>query len=240
MKERFPSICVHLRHLRIILCLFFLASLVSWWFPPCPASAARPTGAAPIALTFDLGGDAAPVPAILRALRAARVRATFFVTGRWAAAHPRLLRRIVGDGHALGNHTDSHLDLTRLPDARVAGELRRAEARVWRACGRSTHPLFRPPFGSCDTRVQGIAAALGYRLVLWSVDAGDSVKERVSAADIEERVMRRVRPGGIVLLHGGSPATAAALPRLLRALRRAGYRTVGVSQVGSAHSGGGG
>jgi peptidoglycan/xylan/chitin deacetylase (PgdA/CDA1 family) len=204
-------------------------SFVSLWFTP--PSAANPAADAPIALTFDLGGDAAPVPAILAALRAGRVRATFFVTGRWAATHPRLLRRIVRDGHALGNHSDTHVDLTRLPDARVAGELQRAEARVRLVCGRSTLPLFRPPFGAYDARVRRIAAALGYRLVLWSADARDSVKERVTPADIEQRVMMRARPGGIVLLHGGSTATAVALPRLLRALRAAGYRIVGVAEM---------
>src|SRR5262249_14506472 len=153
------SICVHLW----LGMQFFSLLFVSWWFPLIRQSAAHPANRAPIALTFDLGGDAEPVPAILRALRAARVRATFFVTGRWAAAHPRLLRRIAGGGHALGNHTDSHRDLTRLPDTRIAGELRRAEARIWRACGRTPRPLFRPPFGAWDARVRRIAAAMGYR-----------------------------------------------------------------------------
>jgi peptidoglycan-N-acetylglucosamine deacetylase len=221
MKKEFAFICAHLRHLRIVTSFLFFVSL--WILPSLAAHSAR---AAPIALTFDLGGDAAPVPAILAALRAARVRATFFVTGRWAAAHPLLLRRIVAGGHALGNHSDTHADLTRLPDTRIAGELQRAEARVWHACGRSTRPLFRPPFGACNARVRRVATALGYRIVRWSVDGRDSVKERVTPADIEDRVMMRARPGGIVLLHGGSPATAVALPRLLRDLRGAGYRLV--------------
>jgi peptidoglycan/xylan/chitin deacetylase (PgdA/CDA1 family) len=219
MKASSFFICAHLRHLRIVTSSLFVCSL---WFLPSPA--AHSARDAPIALTFDLGGEAAPVPAILAALRAARVRATFFVTGRWAAAHPLLLRRIVADGHALGNHSDTHADLTRLPDTRIAKELQGAEARVRRACGRSTRPLFRPPYGACDARVRRIAAALGYRLVLWSVDAHDSMKEHLRPADIEDQVMMRARPGGIVLLHGGSPATAIALPRLLRTLRGAGYR----------------
>jgi peptidoglycan/xylan/chitin deacetylase (PgdA/CDA1 family) len=235
MKKRSSFICAHLRHLRIMTSSLFFVAL---WF--LPSSAAPATRDATIALTFDLGGDAAPVPAILASLRAARVRATFFVTGRWAAAHPLLLRRIVAGGHALGNHSDTHADLTRLPDTRIARELQGAEARVWHACGRSTRPLFRPPFGAWDTRVRRIAAALGYHLVLWSVDAHDSVKEHVRPADIEDQVMMRARPGGIVLLHGGSPATAVALPRLLRALRGAGYRLVRVSEAGGQERGPGG
>jgi peptidoglycan/xylan/chitin deacetylase (PgdA/CDA1 family) len=198
-----------------------------------------PTSRPLVALTFDAGSSAAPTPAILRALKAADRRCTFFLTGAWTAQHPGLVREIAEEGHELGNHTYTHPDLRHVSNARVAKELERTDALVREVAGRGTQPYFRPPFGARDARVLREAAHHGYRCVYWTTDSLDSVVKGITPRQIERRVLARLRPGSIILMHCGSAATAEALPHLLTALRKRGYQVVTVSDLlraGRAHS----
>lgn len=184
-----------------------------------------------IALTFDAGSTAAPVPAILEALREAGVKSTFFITGRFAEQFPEALRQIAAAGHELANHTWSHRDLTALPDDEIADELGRTDDIVRSITGRTTKPHFRPPHGARNPHVLQVAAQEGYRTVYWSLDSRDSVDAGITAGAIHSRVMQRIDAGGIVLLHCGSQATADALPGLLSDLKAAGYRPTTVSKL---------
>jgi peptidoglycan/xylan/chitin deacetylase (PgdA/CDA1 family) len=142
-----------------------------------------------------------------------------------------LVRRIAAAGHELANHTYSHPDLCRLSNAAVARELERTDALVRRITGRGTRPYFRPPFGSRDRRVLREAARCGYCSVYWTTDSLDSIRQDVTPQQIERRVLAHARPGSIILMHCGSQATARALPRLLGALERRGYRIVTVGEL---------
>lgn len=184
-----------------------------------------------IALTFDAGSSASPTPAILEALRENGLRCTFFLTGRWTETNPRVVRQIVDAGHELGNHTYNHPDLTRASDEKVIAELQQTEEEVQRVTGRTTKPYFRPPFGARDARVLRLAAAEGYRCIYWTTDSWDSVKKGIRPQEIEERVLRKARPGSIVLMHCGSQATADALPDIIRSLKADGYEIVTVSDL---------
>jgi peptidoglycan/xylan/chitin deacetylase (PgdA/CDA1 family) len=184
-----------------------------------------------VALTFDAGAGSGPTADILRALAAADRHCTFFLTGEWVAAHPQLARRIVTAGHELGNHTYTHRDLRRLSDAGVARELQRTDAIVREVTGQGTRPYFRPPFGARDPRVRRTAARRGYRCIYWTTDSLDSVRKQITPRQIERRVLARARPGSIVLMHCGSQATAAALPRVLAGLQHRGLRVVTVGEL---------
>lgn len=184
-----------------------------------------------VALTFDAGSSAHPVPAILQALAQHNVRSTFFLTGQWIERHPEAARQIVEAGHELGNHSWSHPPFTSLSSEQIREQLRRTEEIAMRVCGRTTKPLFRPPFGDRDERVRQVVAEEGYLTIYWTIDSWDSVKKDITPQEIFQRVMRRVRPGAIVLMHCGSEATAQALPQLLQALEAQGYRAVTVSEL---------
>lgn len=184
-----------------------------------------------VALTFDAGSSPTPTPAILQALADADLRCTFFLTGEWTAHNPKLVRRIAAAGHELGNHTYSHPDLRRLGASAVARELERTDALVREVAGRGTRPYFRPPFGARDRRVLREAARCGYRCVYWTTDSLDSVRAGITPRQIERRVLTRVHPGSIILMHCGSAATAQALPHLLAALQQKGYRVVTVGEL---------
>lgn len=171
-----------------------------------------------VALTFDDGPYPSTTPALLAALDG--VRATFFLWGEHAAAHPALVRDIAAAGHVIGNHTWTHPHLTGLSAEARDQEVRRTQDLLVSLTG--VRPsLFRPPYGDTAPSVARTAADHGLTEVLWTVDtrdwAGASTDEIVAAAD-------RVEPGGVVLLHEGRPATVAAVPRILAALAARGLR----------------
>ncbi|NBH10843.1 polysaccharide deacetylase family protein [Amycolatopsis sp. SID8362] len=171
-----------------------------------------------VALTFDDG----PYPSTTHALLAAlgEVRATFFLWGEHAEAHPDLVRAIAGAGHVLGNHTWTHPRLTTLDPAARDREISRTQELLESLTG--VRPvLFRPPYGDTDPAVASAAAAQGLTEVLWSVDTRDWAD---APADEIVTAASAVEPGGVVLMHEGRPATVEAVPRVLAALAARGVR----------------
>ena len=174
-------------------------------------------------LTFDDGPSPRWTPQVLELLRRYRAQATFFVVGSLVDAYPALVRRLVREGHALGNHTYGHIRLTRMSEREFAAELERADAAIRRVTGTSSLWL-RPPYGAIDASTRVRAARRGYRLVMWDVDPQDW--RQPSAESIAAHVLGNARPGAIVLLHDGGgdrSQTIAALERILSGLCGRGY-----------------
>jgi len=188
-----------------------------------------PTSERLVALTIDCGGNAAGVASMLRTLRRTEATATFFLTGRFAKAYPRRVRRIARL-YPVGNHSYSHPDLTRLSGPAVVAEVRDAARAIRVAARRDPRPLFRFPFGDRDARVIGLVNDLGYVAFGWTVDtlgwqgrAGGR-----SVGSILARVRQELRPGAIVLLHAGAATDGStldgdALGQLIRLLRARRY-----------------
>ncbi|HEY0835382.1 MAG TPA: polysaccharide deacetylase family protein [Azospirillum sp.] len=178
------------------------------------------------ALTFDDGPDPTNDPEILRILAEHGAVATFFVVGRNAAKHPRLLREIAARGNEVGNHTFDHLRLiTRTPDQQDE-TLRRTNALL-SAAGVAPR-WFRPPFGSYDEHTLSIARANGLETILWTIDSKDY--RDLPAAVIEDRMMRDLGPGSVVLMHSNHRNTVEALPNILARAKLAGVRFVTLSE----------
>jgi peptidoglycan/xylan/chitin deacetylase (PgdA/CDA1 family) len=187
-----------------------------------------------MALTFDAGGDADELPRLLSALDSARIRCTFFLTGRWASQHPDLTREVRAHGHEIGNHTWSHPDLTRLGDEQVRGEILRNDALLTTILGHSPRPLFRAPYGARDARVLRIANELGYTSIYWTLDSLDSIDPPKTPEFLIIRVTGKpdaALDGAIVLMHVGEPATAAAVPAIVADLQRRGFKFATVSEL---------
>ncbi len=189
------------------------------------------SGSTQIALTFDAGADSRPASKILDVLSRHGIYATFFLTGKWIEKNPELARRIIAEGHEIGNHTYSHKRLTQLSSGEIAEEVDRTEQLALQATGHSTKPYFRAPYGSRDKRVLTVMSALGYRSIYWDLDCWDSVKKGITSAQIEGRVLSKIRNGSIVLMHCGSQPTADALDDLLQKLESEGYHPVRVSDL---------
>jgi peptidoglycan/xylan/chitin deacetylase (PgdA/CDA1 family) len=174
-------------------------------------------------LTFDDGPDPTWTPRVLDVLRAAGIKATFCMIGRYVRAYPDIARRVVAEGHTLCNHTDTHASLDRLSAAGVEAEIQTAGDSIQAATGvRPT--LFRFPYGRTSPTAYGVVARLGLRVLGWTVDPSDYT--RPGTDTIITRVAQAVKPGSIVLLHDGGgdrSQTVAAVAALINSLRAAGY-----------------
>jgi peptidoglycan/xylan/chitin deacetylase (PgdA/CDA1 family) len=190
--------------------------------PPAAGAAVDCAVATCVALTFD-DGPGPETGALLDILAREKVHATFFLLGRNLPAHPEFVRREAAEGHAIGNHTWSHRDLSRLSAADQASEVTRT-ATALAELGVSTS-MVRPPYGAYAASTR----ALGAALVLWSVDPLDW-RDR-DPKIITARVLADARPGGIVLLHDIHPTTVAAMPAIISGLRAKGYTFVTVPEL---------
>ena len=179
-----------------------------------------------IALTFDehLGPE---TRRILDALERANAGATFFAVGKEARAHEPVIRRIVGEGHELANHTFDHPDLTTLERAERRRQLLRTQRNARRIAGFEPC-LMRPPFGAVNEAVVADAEALGLGTVMWDVVGGEIYG--FGPRDVAEGVLDQVRRGSIVLMHQVE-STPKAVRLILAGLRRRGLRTVPVVKL---------
>ncbi|MFI5527127.1 polysaccharide deacetylase family protein [Kitasatospora sp. NPDC051853] len=180
-----------------------------------------------VALTFDDGPHPEHTPQVLELLARHGIRAAFFCIGLHALAHPELVRRIVAEGHVLGNHTWSHAYLPDLGPAGLRHQLGSTGEALAEASGAGLPTLMRPPYGGRSPELMQRVAELGLTTVLWDVETNDWA--RPGAEVIAERVLRQVRPGSVVLMHDGGgdrSQTVAALPLMIDGLRRRGYRFV--------------
>jgi peptidoglycan/xylan/chitin deacetylase (PgdA/CDA1 family) len=183
-----------------------------------------------IALTFDAGGPATPTSQILDILAKHHLHVTWFITGQWANANPDLLRRVVADGHEIGNHTMTHPDLTTLSDTQVCQQLTQAEQVIYGITGHTTRPFFRPPYGARNAHVRALAANLGWRTVYWTIDTIDW-RDDATPDLITTRVMNNLANGVIVLMHAGSTVEAQTLDSLITKIEQRGYHIVPLSQI---------
>jgi peptidoglycan/xylan/chitin deacetylase (PgdA/CDA1 family) len=180
-----------------------------------------------IALTFDDGPNPACTPELLKLLERYRASATFFLVGRFARAHPELVRAIADRGHDMGNHTETHANLVWLPTRRIADELQACQDSILRSLGseRDAEPiLLRPPYGYRGPQLSSAIRRVGLRgVAMWSLTCYDW-KPQPAARLIErlERVVvrnRRFPPGGerrgnhggeIIVLHDGDARRSGA------------------------------
>lgn len=187
-----------------------------------------------VALTFDDGPWPRQTDAILEILDSEGVPATFFVIGRQVKANPEIVRRAVRAGHAIGNHTYHHADLTAQDPQRVASEIAGTSRAIVSATGVAPRWL-RPPGGAIDAAVYREAVKQGLHVVLWTVDPQDWRRGK-TAAQIEAEVVEATSPGAVILLHDGGGdrrETIAALRGIIRKLRARGYEFVPLAQVSS-------
>ena len=226
--------------LAVMLMLGYLVlTALGWVFPQLQMYGdvlwrGRP-GAGRVALTFDDGPHPGTTRETLRILAREGHKATFFVVGRKALAHPEVVREIHEAGHSLGVHGFAHDRLYAFkPPRQVVADIQATQRAVEQACGvRPT--LFRPPLGHVSPRTAAGAKRAGMTIVACSVMALDGLSQGNSDR-VVRRVLRGLRDGAIVLLHDAAehddfePASVAALPAILEQLDSRGLRTVGVEQ----------
>ena len=177
-----------------------------------------------VALSFDDGPDPRWTPMVLDALRAEHVKATFCLIGFMAQRHPELVKAELADGHTLCDHSMHHiLNLPSRPHSQIIDEVDQ-NADVIRSITGADPTFYRPPGGSLSNDVVGVAHQRGLRVLKWSIDPRDFTKP--PAPVILERVITRVGPGAVILLHDGGgdrSQTVAMLKALIDQLRAKGF-----------------
>jgi peptidoglycan/xylan/chitin deacetylase (PgdA/CDA1 family) len=195
-----------------------------------------------VALTLDMGGRVDPALDIMDLLIARDVKATIFMTGaiidNTNTDAGRKVLGLIGTHRGLfelGNHSYTHRDFRTLTDAQIAVELEGMEQAVATRSTLDPRPLFRPPYGTYDSRVLAAVGAGGYtRTILWDIDSIDWKPEAdggPTTAQIVAKVRDNVRGGSIILFHLGGYNTLAALPGILDVLAEKGLQPATVSEV---------
>lgn len=189
-----------------------------------------------VALTFDDGPYPPYTDQILDILKEDDVKATFFIVGKNAAMHPEIVRRIVMEGHQIGNHTYHHIDLLKANRRTVTDELAGTNDLLFSITGIKPH-IVRPPHGFRDPVVLEVMAELGLKVVEWSVMSRDWTNPGVE--EIVNRTLDRITNGSVVLLHDGDgiksqasrAQTVAATRLIIQQLKTKGYTFVTVDDI---------
>lgn len=181
-----------------------------------------------LAISFDAAWGDEDTAEIIRILAEHDVKATFFVVGAWVDKYPHQVKALFEAGHEVMNHSDSHPYMTRLSRAGMAAELSRCNDKIASITGvRPT--LFRAPYGDYSNSVLEAAQAEGMFTIQWDVDSLDW--KNLTAEQIYNRVVPRVKPGSIVLFHNGGLHTAQSLPSIISELKRQGYSFLKISEL---------
>lgn len=182
-----------------------------------------------VSITFDCAWEADDIPDILRALKEAGVKASFFVVGQWAEKNPDMVKMMAEDGHDVANHSYSHFRMGSLDRAAIRAEIKQCGDQLMKSTG-MTCDLFRAPYGDYNNVVLAEAKKLGYYTIQWDVDSLDW-RPGISREEIMLRIRQKVRPGSIILFHNDTPHTAKMLPDVISELKGKGYSFKPVSEL---------
>ncbi len=185
-----------------------------------------PAGGKTIYLTFDAGYENGCTAQILDVLKAHEVPAAFFLVGTYIEKNPELVVRMAREGHIVGNHTQSHPDMSKISDQEAfRRELEAVEQAYLAVTGEEMPKFYRPPQGVYSEGNLKQAQALGYKTVFWSLAYVDWYNDRQPTAEqAYAKLIPRIHDGAVVLLHSTSRTNAAILDELLTRWKAMGYR----------------
>ena len=178
-----------------------------------------------IYLTFDAGFENGQTAQILDVLKEQQVPAAFFLVGTYIKDHPDLVKRMVAEGHIVGNHTMHHPDMAQISDLEsFQKELADTEALYQEVTGEEMPKFYRPPQGKFNEQNLTFAKDLGYTTVFWSLAYVDWYQDQQpTKEEAFEKLIPRIHPGAVVLLHSTSQTNADILAELLTKWKELGY-----------------
>lgn len=175
-------------------------------------------------LTFDCGYENGNTPAILDALKKHNAKATFFIVGNYLTTSPDLVKRMLAEGHTVGNHSYHHPDMSAMDKEAFSKELGELETLYEQTIGEPMKKYYRPPQGKYSENNLKIAKELGYKTFFWSLAYVDwDPDNQPSHEEAFDKLLKRVHPGAIVLLHNTSKTNGEILDELLTKWEEMGY-----------------
>ena len=186
-----------------------------------------------IYLTFDAGYENGCTGKILDVLQKHQAKAAFFLVGNYLERNPDLVRRMVNEGHTVGNHTMHHYDMSKISDpAAFQKELRDLEDLYKQVVGSDMPKYYRPPQGTYSEENLRQAKALGYQTVFWSLAYVDwNQNDQPTAEYAFSKLLPRTHNGAVVLLHSTSSTNAEILDQLLTRWEEMGYRFAPIEKL---------
>ena len=186
-----------------------------------------------IYLTFDAGYENGCTAKILDALKKHNAPAAFFLVGNYLEKNPDLVRRMVSEGHIVGNHTMHHPDMSKISErATFEKELLDLEALFTEITGQKMSKYYRPPQGTYSESNLKMAKELGYKTVFWSLAYVDWNNDKQPTAEqAYAKLLPRIHDGAIVLLHSTSQTNAQILDDLLTKWEEMGYRFASLEEL---------
>lgn len=176
-----------------------------------------------IYLTFDCGYEAGYTEGILDVLKENNVKATFFITGHYLNTAGDLVKRMIEDGHIVGNHTVNHKCLPDISDEQIKDEIMNLHNAVYDKFGYEMS-YFRPPKGEFSERVINVVSELGYTTVMWSSAYDDWDKEKQGRLEYgKKKILDNVHNGCVLLLHSTSEDNSKILADVIKEVRNMGY-----------------
>ncbi len=178
-----------------------------------------------IYLTFDAGYENGYTSKILDILKEQNISAAFFLTGHYIKTNPDLVKRMVSEGHIVGNHTMTHPDMSAITNLNTfRKELEELETLFYETTNTSLPKFYRPPSGKFSEENLNFAKSLGYKTIFWSVAYGDWDNNNQPTAQVAfDKLIPRIHPGAIVLLHCTSKTNSEILSELLKKYKDMGY-----------------
>lgn len=186
-------------------------------------------------LTFDAGYENGYTEKILDVLKAHDAPAAFFLVGNYIQTSPELVKRMVAEGHLVGNHTYTHPDMSEIStkDA-FADELAQLENAYQEVTGKELPRYYRPPQGKYSEANLKMAKELGYKTIFWSLAYVDWYEsDQPTKEEAFDKLVPRVHPGAIVLLHSTSKTNAEILDELLTKWEEMGYEFQSLEKLSS-------
>ena len=177
-----------------------------------------------IYLTFDCGYENGNTPAILEALKKHKAKATFFVVGHFLKENPDLIKQIVKEGHTIGNHTYNHPNIVGMGKEKFYEEMAAVEELYKEITGKEMTKYYRPPQGKYDVENLKLAKERGYKTFFWSLAYVDwNVDAQPTKEEAFDKLLTRIHPGAVVLLHNTSKTNGEILDELLSKWEEMGY-----------------
>ena len=181
-----------------------------------------------VALSFDAAWGNEDTGQLIDIMNKYNVKTTFFVVGGWVDKFPESVKQLSDAGHEIMNHSNTHPHMTQISVEKMKEEVEACDKKIESITGKKP-TLFRAPYGDYDNKVVGAMRETGHFTIQWDVDSLDW--KDLSASEITDRVLKKVKPGSICLFHNAAKHTPEALPQIIEALQKDGYKVVPVSEI---------
>ena len=181
-----------------------------------------------VALSFDAAWGNEDTKTIIDIMEKYGVKTTFFVVGDWVKKYPESVRQLAEAGHEVMNHSLDHAHFSKLGENEIIADIEKCNELIEAQTGVKP-TLFRCPYGEYDDHVIEAVRSIGMTPIQWDVDSLDW--KEIPAGEIQNRVLKKIQSGSIVLFHNAAKHTPEALPGIIEALQRDGYTIVPVSQI---------